>query len=74
MPSSLVCCSEDSSLELLQLQIKVQRDEASKNQDEYLDDAFFFSISVERSFEVASLVEQLNMKMLFSFRVSNNIK
>ena len=49
MPSSLICCSEDSSLEPQPLQIKAQGVQANRRQD-----AFFFSNSVLWSFEVAS--------------------
>lgn len=54
MPSSLICCSEDSSLELQRLQIKAQGKQANEKQDECFEDAFF-SISEICSFEAASL-------------------
>jgi hypothetical protein len=52
MPSSLICSSEDSSLELHQLQIKAQGKKTHWKQDEFPDDTF--SIWVFGSFKVAS--------------------
>lgn len=54
MPSSLICCSEDSPLEPEQLQIKAQGVRAYKREDEQSADLFIFSISELRSFEVTS--------------------
>lgn len=54
MPSSLIC-SENSSLELQQLQIKAHGEHANRTQDECFGDAFFSLISLIWSFEVASL-------------------
>lgn len=54
MPSSLICCSEDSSLEPQLLQIKAQGEQTNRRQDEFFGDAFF-SISAVWSFIVASL-------------------
>lgn len=55
MPSSLICCVEDSSLELEQLQINAHGEQASRRQDERFDDVFFISVSVVEFLEVASL-------------------
>lgn len=54
MPSSLICCSEDSPLEPEQLQIKAQGVRAYNRQDEWSEDSFMFSISELPSFEVTS--------------------
>lgn len=55
MPSSLICCVEDSSLELEQLQIYAHGEHTSRRQDERSDDLFFISVSVREFLEVASL-------------------
>lgn len=54
MPSSLVCWSEDSSLELEQQQIKAQGEQRSRKQGEGDEDAFFCS-EIATSFKLASV-------------------
>lgn len=55
MPSSLICCVEDSSFEPEQLQIYAHGEQASRRQDERSDDVFFISVSVGEFLEVVSL-------------------
>lgn len=54
MPSSLICCSDDSSLEPKQLQIKAQGERTNVQQEEFGDNAFFSWTSELRSLEVVS--------------------
>lgn len=54
MPSSLICCSEDSSLEPQELQIKAHGARASNKHDDLWEEAFPSSTSQFNSLEVAS--------------------
>ena len=55
MPSSLICCLEDSSYELEHLQIKSQGEKIHSKQDDCFDEALFPSISTLVSFKVSSV-------------------
>ncbi|MED6180303.1 hypothetical protein PIB30_008798, partial [Stylosanthes scabra] len=55
MPSSLICLSQDSLLELEQLQTYAQGEHTKRRHDEEHDDSFFFSTESEASFILPSV-------------------